>query len=60
MTHAFFVDMGGIHLKSPDFPQGFPINAEQFHYLISNDHIDFPDMEKLDIRERNAADTLSR
>ncbi|KAF3012861.1 hypothetical protein E8E14_010940 [Neopestalotiopsis sp. 37M] len=58
--HAFFVDMGGIFLTSPDFPDGFPINAQQFHYLVKHEYIDFPDMESMDISERNSADTLSR
>ncbi|ETS86955.1 hypothetical protein PFICI_00783 [Pestalotiopsis fici W106-1] len=58
--HAFFVDMGGIFLTSPDFPEGFPINAQQFHYLIKHDYIDFPNMDEMHISERNSADTLSR
>ncbi|RAH64382.1 uncharacterized protein BO66DRAFT_242417 [Aspergillus aculeatinus CBS 121060] len=58
--HAFFVDMGGIHLRSPDFPQGFPIDAQQLYYLLSHDYIDMPDMEQMAIEERNSADTLSR
>ncbi|KAI1841681.1 hypothetical protein JX266_012146 [Neoarthrinium moseri] len=58
--HAFFVDMGGIFLTSPDFPDGFPINAQQFYYLVKHDYIDFPDMEAMDISERNSSDTLSR
>ncbi|KAK8169731.1 hypothetical protein IWX90DRAFT_485643 [Phyllosticta citrichinensis] len=52
--------MGGIHLVSPDFPEGFPINAEQFHYLVLHQHIDFPDMKQMAIEERNSLDTLSR
>jgi hypothetical protein len=52
--------MGGIHLTSPDFPQGFPIDTQQLHYLIIHNHIDPPDMEKMDISERNSTDILSR
>ncbi|KPM41520.1 hypothetical protein AK830_g4997 [Neonectria ditissima] len=59
-TNAFFVDMGGIHLISPDFKDGFPINAEQLHYLVLHKHVDFPDMETMDIAERNSLDILSR
>ena len=59
-THAFFVDMGGIFLISPDFPKGFPINAEQLYYLVKHNIVDFPDMEKMEIEERNGMDTLSR
>ncbi|PYI31322.1 hypothetical protein BP00DRAFT_396510 [Aspergillus indologenus CBS 114.80] len=58
--HAFFVDMGGIHLRSPDFPKGFPIDAQQLYYLLSHDYIDMPDMGQMAIEERNSADTLSR
>jgi hypothetical protein len=59
-TYAFFADMGGIHLTSPDFPDGFPIDAEQLHYLVLHKHVDFPDMALMSIAERNTLDTLSR
>lgn len=58
--HGFFLDMGGIHLTSPDYPDGFPINAEQLYYLVKHKHVDFPDMAKMHISERNTQDTLSR
>ncbi|KAI1120294.1 hypothetical protein F5Y10DRAFT_290027 [Nemania abortiva] len=58
--HAFFLDMGGMHLTSPDFPNGFPINGQQLHYLVKHGHVDFPDMTAMAIDERNSADTLSR
>ncbi|KAH7327856.1 hypothetical protein B0I35DRAFT_2627 [Stachybotrys elegans] len=60
LTHAFFVDMGGIHLVCPDFDSSFPITAMQLHYLIKNNFLDFPDMEKMDISERNTSDILAR
>ncbi|CAI6339391.1 unnamed protein product [Periconia digitata] len=59
-AYAFFTDMGGIHLTSPDFTDGFPINAEQLHYLVLHKHVDFPDMALMSIAERNTLDTLSR
>ncbi|KAK1964108.1 hypothetical protein LY78DRAFT_640180 [Colletotrichum sublineola] len=59
-TDALFVDMGGIHLKTPDFPDGFPINAEQLHYIVKHGFVEFPDMDSMDISERNTVDTLSR
>ncbi|KAK4175533.1 hypothetical protein QBC36DRAFT_22753 [Triangularia setosa] len=59
-TYAFFADMGGMFLTSPDYPEGFPINAEQLHYLVKYGHVDFPDMEQMNIGERNASDNLSR
>lgn len=59
-THAFFVNSGGIHLRSPDFPQGFPVDAQQLHYLIRHDFVEFPDLDSMDISERNTVDSLSR
>ena len=52
--------MGGIYLRSPDFDKGFPITAEQLHYLVKQGHVDFPDMSEMHITERNAVDTLSK
>ncbi|KXH69263.1 hypothetical protein CSAL01_01741 [Colletotrichum salicis] len=57
---AFFVDMGGIFLKSPDFPERFPIDAEQLHYLVKHGFVDFSNIESMDIAERNTVDTFSR
>lgn len=59
-THAYFVDMGGIHLRSPDFPEGFPVNSEHLHYLILHKYINPPNMEDMMISERNSRDRLSR
>ncbi|KAK1625746.1 hypothetical protein BDP81DRAFT_327350 [Colletotrichum phormii] len=59
IKHAFFVDMGGIHLKSPDYGR-FPINAAQLLYLIKNEYVVYPDMEAMAISERNSVDALSR
>lgn len=50
----FFTDIGAMSLTSPDYPEGFPTNAEQFHYLVKYGHVDFPDMEPMKIGERNA------
>jgi len=59
-TYAFFTDMGGIFLTSPDFLDGFPINSEQLHWLVKYGHVDFPDMNLMSIGERHASDALSR
>lgn len=47
--HAFFVNSGGIHLKSPDFPRGFPVDAQQLHYLIRHNFVEFPDLDSMDM-----------
>ncbi|KAI1419447.1 hypothetical protein F5Y12DRAFT_793767 [Xylaria sp. FL1777] len=57
LRYAFFTNMGGLHLTSPDFPNGFPI--KQLHYLVKHDHVDFPNMKAMAIDERNTTDTLS-
>ncbi|KAE9583516.1 hypothetical protein CGMCC3_g438 [Colletotrichum fructicola] len=62
LKQAFFVDMGGIHLMSPDYKEGstFPINAAQLYYLIKHNFVDYPDMKAMAISERNSVDALSR
>ena len=51
--------MGGFALVSPDYPP-FPINAEQLHYLVSNGHVDFPDLSKVEIKAMSKTDGLSK
>ncbi|KAL8326457.1 hypothetical protein RB597_002976 [Gaeumannomyces tritici] len=60
LTHGFFADMGGFHLRASDFPQGFPINAEQLFYLIKHGHLDFPILTKEEIGSRSKVDNLSK
>ncbi|KAF2476621.1 uncharacterized protein BDR25DRAFT_252761 [Lindgomyces ingoldianus] len=65
MKHAFFADMGGIHLQLPnaqlDEPKSFPINAKQLHFLVTNRYIPFPGNITLDtIRDKNKSDGLAR
>jgi len=60
LTHAFYADMGGFLLCSPDHPKGFPINAEQLLYLVDHGHLDFPYVTRGDIRDKNMADRLSK
>ncbi|KAJ4391059.1 hypothetical protein N0V93_004673 [Gnomoniopsis smithogilvyi] len=60
LRHAFFANSGGFLLRTPDFPAGFPVNAKQIHYLASHGHVEIPDLDELQIEDRNSADTLSR
>lgn len=60
LRKAFFADMGGLILTSPDYPQGFPINAEQLFYLVRGGHLDLPDLRDHDIQEKSKIDTLSK
>jgi hypothetical protein len=59
MKHAFFADMGGIHIKFPDM-LSFPVNAKQMHFLIRNGYIAYPSIAINDISDTNKADGLSR
>ncbi|KAF5683482.1 oxidoreductase [Fusarium circinatum] len=64
LIHGFFVDMGCLHLTAPDYSiadgKSFPIDSKQFHYLVKHGFVEFPDIDKLEIKERNSVDTLSR
>jgi hypothetical protein len=59
IKHAFFADMGGFMLHTPDFPL-FPIDAKQTHYLVANKHILYPQVTKKDIEDRDKVDLLLR
>jgi hypothetical protein len=59
MTHAFFADMGGFVLDPPDYPS-FPVNAHQVHYLVTHGFVDFPNVHRDDIQDKNKADAFVR
>ena len=59
MRHAFFADMGGFHLKCPDFPD-FPVDGQQLLYLVDQNHIAYPDADVDTIRDKNKADGFAR
>ena len=65
MKHAFFADMGAIHLRVSDAESGqvmkFPINAKQLHFLVVNEYIKYPkEITKDTIRDKNKSDGLAR
>ena len=59
MNHAFFADMGGFVLHSPDCAP-FPLNAKQLHYMVNKGHVAFPSLDKRLILDKNKADGLLR
>ena len=59
MRHAFFANMGGYILETPDFP-AFPIRADQMFYLISNNFLEYPKENKADLDDKNKRDNLAR
>ena len=59
MRHAFFADMGGFFLHSPDFPP-FPVDSQQMKYLVAKGYISFPDVDEETIKDKNKADGFAR
>lgn len=59
MTHAFFADMGGFLLQTDDSSM-FPLDAEQLYYLVSKNYIEYPNIDKEDIEDKNKSDGLAR
>ncbi|KAF7512835.1 hypothetical protein GJ744_011938 [Endocarpon pusillum] len=59
MRHAFFADMGGFLLQSPDFPP-FPVDGQQLIYLIENNYISYPNVDGDTIWDKNKSDRFAR
>lgn len=59
MKHAFFADMGGFIFKTKDWVP-FPVNAKQLHFLVTKGYVDFPNLSKREISERNKVDSMLR
>ncbi|KAL6718383.1 hypothetical protein ACLMJK_004472 [Lecanora helva] len=59
MRHAFFADMGGFMLKSPDVPM-FPVDSEQLAYLVEKNYLQYPAIDQETIGDRNKADGFAR
>ena len=59
MTHAFFADMGGFMLDSPDYPR-FPVNAHQVRYLVEHGFVEYPSIHRDTIQDKNKADAFVR
>ena len=60
LRHGFFVEMGGFHLWSSDYLDGFPVNSDQLHFLVTKGYVGLPDLEESQIRDRDKVDTLLR
>jgi hypothetical protein len=59
IRHAFFANMGGFMLESPDFPR-FPIDGQQLGYLVEKKYIPFPEVAEKTIWDKNKADGFAR
>ncbi|OCL00552.1 uncharacterized protein K441DRAFT_683854 [Cenococcum geophilum 1.58] len=54
IRHAFFANMGGFVLVSPDLPN-FPINCKHLCYLATHGYISLPDIEVEDVWDKSKA-----
>jgi hypothetical protein len=59
MTNAFFADMGGFLVQAPESTE-FPLDAEQLYYLVIKKFIEYPEIDKEEIEDKNKADGLAR
>lgn len=59
ISHAFFADMGGVHVRPLDWKQ-FPVNSKQLHYLVENKYMDYPRIKKEDIKSLGKTDAVAR
>ncbi|TVY40987.1 hypothetical protein LSUB1_G005680, partial [Lachnellula subtilissima] len=60
LTHAFFADMGGFILQTLDLPLPIPLDAKELFYLVENNHVDYPNLSKEEINDKNKADEVAR
>lgn len=59
IRHAFFANMGGFILRTRDF-KPFPLDAEQLHYLVINNYLPYPQIDKETINDKNKVDSVAR
>jgi hypothetical protein len=59
MIHSFYANMGGFVLHTPDCGS-FPVNSAQPHHLLSQGHIQYPNIDKRGIQDKNKAEAIVR
>ena len=52
--------MGGFVLDAEGLEQPIPLDAEQVFYLIEHGYIEYPNVSKRDLDDRDKSDGLSR
>jgi hypothetical protein len=52
--------MGGFLLEAEDLVNPIPVDAEQLHFLVRNGYLDYPELPKEEIDDKNKADGLAR
>lgn len=59
MRMAFFADMGGFVLHPRD-GDAFPLNAKQLHWLVTNGHVDYPNLNPAEVWDKSKQDRLAK
>ncbi len=59
MRHAFFADMKGFLLHTPD-SNPFPITAKHVHWLVTHDYLDMPDTTVKENNDKSKQDTIAK
>ena len=60
MRHAFFADMGGVHLQFPGI-ESFPVNSKGLLFMVTKGYIAFPtEITEEVINDKNKSDGLTR
>ncbi len=59
MRHAFFADMGGIEIRTPDFVP-FRVNAKQLHYLVTKGYLPYPNILLDEISDKSKLDRIGK
>lgn len=60
MTHAFYADMGGFLLEGPGVETPFPVDAKQLLFLVEQGYVEYPEITRDDIDDRNKSDGFAR
>lgn len=60
VVHGFWANSGYLWLMDEGYGDGFPIDAEQLHYLVLHDYADLPPMTKREIDLNNKQDALAK
>jgi hypothetical protein len=60
MTHAFYADMGGFLLEGHGVKTPFPVDATQLFFLVKQGYVEYPEITRDDIDDRNKSDGFAR
>lgn len=52
--------MGGFVLRAPDLEKPIALTAEQLSYLVDSGYVQYPNIDKEDIDDKNKTDGLAR